>query len=146
MFFLKSKTNCYCAFCRTPRRMYLKKNIGFANVMYSFIAALIAMYALWQDFDPRFLVIFAVFLAFTETFIQIRWRLSVFCKQCGFDPILYVKNPEAAAEKVTAHLQKRRADPNFLLAKPLNLPSITAEKSKALQNKDKKGSLVSRQA
>ncbi|WP_413287906.1 hypothetical protein [Bdellovibrio sp. HCB337] len=146
MLFLKSKTNCYCAFCRTPRRMYLKKNIGFLNVMYSFTAALVVMYAFWQEFDPRFLVIFAVFLGVTETFIQIRWRLSVFCKQCGFDPILYVKNPEAAADKVSAHLQKRRDDPKFLLAKPLNLPTITPEKSQALQNRDKKGSLVSRQA
>lgn len=146
MQFLKSKTNCYCAFCRTPRRMYLKKNIGFTNILYSFFAAVVLMYAFWQEFDPRFLVIFAVFLGITETFIQIRWRLSVFCKQCGFDPVLYVKDPGAAAAKVTAHLQRRREDPKYLLTRPLNLPTITPEKSEALRNKDKKGSLVSRQA
>jgi len=146
MLFLKSKTNCYCAFCRTPRRMYKKRNIGFMNIVYATATSLIAMYLFWQAFDPRFLVIFAVFLGITETFIQIRWRLSVFCKQCGFDPVLYVKDPEKAAEKVTAHLAKRREDPRYLLTRPLNLPSITPAKSEALKNKDKKGSLVSRQA
>jgi len=146
MLFLKSKTNCYCAFCRTPRRMYKKRNIGFMNIVYSAATSLIVMYCFWQAFDPRFLVIFAVFLGVTETFIQIRWRLSVFCKQCGFDPVLYVKDPEKAAEKVTAHLAKRREDPRYLLTRPLNLPSITPAKSEALKNKDKKGSLVSRQA
>ncbi len=113
------------------------------------------MYGFWSAFDPRVLVIFAVSLAITEIFIQIRWRLSVPCKQCGFDPVQYVKDPEKAVEKVTTHLQQRRLDPNYLLARPLNLPTISPEKAEALQNvqqkniarnKDKKGILVSRQA
>lgn len=145
MAIFKSKNNCYCAFCRTPRRIYSRRNIGVVNIFYAALASALVMYCVWRDFDPRMLVIFAVFLAFAETFIQIRWRLSVYCKQCGFDPVLYVKDPEKAAEKVTAHLQQRREDPKYLLAKPLNLPSLTKEKAEALQNKDKKGSLISRQ-
>ena len=128
----------------------MKRNIGFMNILYAVACSLVIMYCFWQAWDPRALVIFAVTLGITETFIQIRWRLSVFCKQCGFDPVLYVKDPAKAAEKVTAHLAKRREDPRFLLTKPLNLPTITPEKSlslqNALQNKDKKGKLVSRQA
>lgn len=143
---LKPKHNCYCAFCRTPRRIYKKRNIGFLNIIYAVVSALILMYAIWGTFDPRVTMIMAVFLAVTETFIQIRWRLSVACKQCGFDPVMYVKEPEKAAQKVSAHLQKRREDPKYLLAKPLNLPTITPEKAEALQHKDKKGRLVSRQA
>ena len=103
------------------------------------------MYCVWKEFDPRVLMIFAVFLAATETFIQLRWRMSVACKQCGFDPVLYVKDAGAAATKVSAHLQHRKLDVKYLLAKPLNLPTISKEKSEALQNKEKKGALVSRQ-
>lgn len=142
----KARNNCYCAFCRMPRRIYKKRNIGFLNIIYAALSSLVLMSVFWSGFDPRVLVIFAVFLAMTEVFIQIRWRLSVSCKQCGFDPVLYVKEPEKAAEKVTAHLKKRREDPRFLLVKPLNLPSISSVKADALKNKDKKGSLVSRQA
>jgi len=143
---LKPKHNCYCAFCRTPRRIYKKRSIGLLNIFYAVAASAVVMYSFWGRFDPRVLMILAVFLAVTETFIQIRWRLSVSCKQCGFDPVLYVKEPEKAAEKVSAHLRKRREDPKYLLVKPLNLPTITPAKAEALQNKGRKGSLVSRQA
>jgi hypothetical protein len=112
------------------------------------------MYCFWGAFDPRVLVIFAMALGITETFIQIRWRLSISCKQCGFDPVLYLKDADKAAEKVNEHLKQRRLDPQYLLARPLNLPSISPEKAEALhsqrqikaQSKDKKGVLVSRQA
>jgi hypothetical protein len=148
------KKNCFCAFCRSPRRIFKKRNIGVLNVIYAGLAALVIMYLLWQNFDPRGLIVFAVLLAITETFIQFRWRLSIPCRQCGFDPVMYLKDPNKAAEKVTLHLEKRRADPKYLMARPLNLPAISKEKSIALQNKakstaknaDKKGRLVSRQA
>lgn len=146
MAILKSKHNCFCAFCRTPRRIYKKRNIGLLNIFYAAVSSLVVMYSFWGAFDPRVLMIFAVFLAMTEVFIQIRWRLSVSCKQCGFDPVLYIREPERAAQKVSAHLEKRRQDPKYLLSKPLNLPTISPAKAEALQNKSKRGSLVSRQA
>lgn len=150
------RKNCFCAFCRSPRRIYKKRNIGVLNIVYAALASLVVMYAFWQDFDPRGLIIFSVLLAMTETFIQFRWRLSIPCRQCGFDPVLYIKDPTRAADKVTLHLQKRREDPRYLMTKPLNLPTISKEKSLALQGKSdggktgtgasKKGKLVSRQA
>jgi hypothetical protein len=139
------KNNCFCAFCRSPRRIYKKRNIGILNITYAALAAVLVMYCFWRAFDPRVLMIFAVFLAMTETFIQLRWRLLVACRQCGFDPVLYIKHPEQAAEKVTAHLKNRRQSATYLMAKPLNLPTISKEKSEALRNRDKKGGLVSRQ-
>lgn len=143
---LKPKHNCYCAFCRTPRRIYKRRSIGLLNFISAAAVAVLVMYLFWQNFDPRVLVVFAICLATAETFVQVRWRLSVSCKQCGFDPVLYVKDPEKAAHKVTEHLQRRRQDPKYMLARPLNLPSISPQKAEALKNKEKKGSLVSRQA
>lgn len=139
------KSNCYCAFCRSPRRVYKKRNIGVLNIIYAAMASSVTMYAFWRGFDPRVLVIFAVFLGLAETFIQIRWRLSVVCKQCGFDPVLYVKDSDRMADQVRVHLEKRRQDPNLLLAKPLNLPAISKDRSEALQHREKKGQLVSRE-
>jgi len=113
------------------------------NVAASFLAASVLMFAIWRDYDPRAFVIFVICLAVSETFVQIRWRLSVVCRTCGFDPILYVKNPEEASKKVRAQLDRRKQDPQYLLTKPLNLPALPAEKAKALQAKEK-GRLVSR--
>lgn len=141
--FFQAKRNCYCAFCKSPRRIYRKKNISVMNVLASLMAAVVVMFAIWHEFDPRAIIAFVVCLAISETFVQIRWRLAVVCRTCGFDPILYVKNPEEAAKKVKFQLDARKEDPKYLLAKPLNLPAISVEKSKALQSKEK-GRLVSR--
>lgn len=141
--FFKPKNNCYCAFCKTPRRIYRKKSISFMNVVGSALASVVVMMALWQQYDPRVMIAFVVCLAISEVFVKLRWRLSMTCRQCGFDPILYKKDHVAAAAKVKMHLDLRKEDPKYLLAKPLNLPAIPAEKSKALQEKNK-GKLLSR--
>ena len=80
------------------------------------------MVLIWREFDPRALVVFVVFLAIAEVFVQIRWRMSLSCRQCGFDPVIYRKNQEVAVEKVKDHLQRRKMDPRYLLYEPLNLP------------------------
>lgn len=144
MFALFNKRhNCFCAFCKSPRRIYRKKNISLVNILGSALAAAVVMFAIWQQYDPRVMIAFVICLAVSEVFVKIRWRLSVVCRQCGFDPVLYLKKPELAAEKVKIQLDLRKQDPKYLLAKPLNLPAIPVEKAKALQAKEK-GRLVSR--
>ncbi len=113
------------------------------NLLAASMASIVIMFALWQEFDPRVMVVFVVCLVISELFLQIRWRLSVVCRQCGFDPVLYLKKPELAAGKVKDRLDQRRQDPKYLLTKPLNLPTITPDKAKALKEKEK-GRLVSR--
>lgn len=143
--FSRDKHNCYCAFCKSPRRIYRKKDINLFNIIAAAFSAGAIMLLLWQTYDPRVMIVFVVCLAMAEAFVKFRWRLSMPCAQCGFDPILYVKNPERAAALVKEKLDRRKEDPKYLLSKPLNLPAIPAEKAKALQNKEKRGQIVSRQ-
>jgi hypothetical protein len=124
--------------------VYRKKSISFMNLLASLAAAGVFMMLMWQQWDPRSIIAFVMCLAISEAFVKIRWRLSMVCRQCGFDPVLYLKDVDAACLKVQEHMDRRRQDPKYLLSKPLNLPAITAKKANALQNKDKKGSLVSR--
>lgn len=44
------------------------------------------------------------------------------CRSCGFDPVIYVKNPNRAAELVRDYMDRRSHDPTALLRRPLNLP------------------------
>lgn len=113
------------------------------NIIASVMASIVVMFAIWQEYDPRVMIVFVVCLAISEVFVQIRWRLSVVCRVCGFDPILYVKDSKAAAEKVKFQLDARKQDPKYLLTKPLNLPTISPKKVDALESKGK-GKLVSR--
>lgn len=44
------------------------------------------------------------------------------CRSCGFDPVIYVKNPQKAAQLVREFLDRRSQEPTALLRRPLNLP------------------------
>lgn len=103
------------------------------------------MAVLWREGDPRILVIFVVYLAVAEIFVQMRWRMSLSCPHCGFDPVTYKKNVEAAVEKVRVHLLRRKEDPRFLLAQPLHLPTRRAESPVEASPERTPGRLVSRQ-
>lgn len=121
--------NCFCAFCRTPRRIARKKHINFANVLAAVPVAILLMWAFWRDADPRVMVVYVVLLAFAETFVQMRWRLSVACTSCGFDPVVYLKDPALAVSKVKRRLDQRKQDPAMLLARPLNLPHLSSSRA-----------------
>lgn len=136
----RQESNCYCAFCKSPRRIFKKKRIGLLNLLLSLISGNALGFLIFGEFDPRALLFCVLFLALAEGFIQTRWRLSVICSQCGFDPVLYVKSAPAAAEKVRLHLEKRKTDPRYLLATPLNLPTV-----KAPPKKSPPGRLLSKQ-
>ncbi|MCX7978551.1 MAG: hypothetical protein N2578_06060 [Bdellovibrionaceae bacterium] len=130
----------------------MRKGIGITNILASATAAFASMLVIWGAFDPRVILIFVFYLAVAEMIVQIRWRMSVICPRCGFDPVLYRKKPAAAAEKVKAFLQRRKEDPHFVLAKPLNLPALPPERMKVheqlaavAQDNRKAGSLISRQ-
>lgn len=132
--FSSSRQPCYCAFCKTERMVYRKKHISLLNIFAATMGAGALMYTIWQKFDPRALFIFVVFLAIAEVFIQMRWRITLVCKHCGFDPALYVRAPEQAAKKVQLFLEHKKNDPNALLSKPVKL-----------QPRRRKGSIVSKQ-
>lgn len=103
----------------------------------------VVMFVLFRQLDPRYFVVLAFAWGAGEVFVKIRWRMSVLCKVCHFDPIIYVKNPDQAAEKVRLRLEERSQDPQYLLARPLDLPKIDAKKAKVLKEKGR-GKLVSK--
>jgi hypothetical protein len=146
MFIHSDKQDCYCAFCKTPRKIYKKRRINGLNLFAAAVAAVVSMYAVWQEFDPRVIFIYVVYLAFAEVFVQIRWRLNLVCKECGFDPILYMKEPSLAAERVKEKLERRKEDPATLFKPPLQIPKITKERAEALKLVEKNQKMNSKKA
>lgn len=139
-----SKFKTFCAFCRSPRSVYRKKSVSFLNIVSAFLAAIVFMFILWQGYDPRVMIVWVINIVIAEAFIRFRWRLSVPCPHCGFDPVIYKKEPEKAAAMVKAQLQRRKEDPRYLLTRPLNLPALSAERAKMIEGAKKPGSYVSR--
>ena len=119
----------YCAFCRLERRVYTKKNITWTNVVLAFLCASVGTFVFWQQLDPRGIFIFVLFLAFADVFIRIRWRMALPCPHCGFDPILYKRDPDETARRVKVRLDAVRASENYLFRShnPLSqLPALRA--------------------
>lgn len=136
----------YCAFCRSERKIQDRRRAGLFHFFFSLLASMLLMYLIWQNFDPRAGVFFILFLVLSDVFVQARWRISVICQTCGFDPVLYSKNQHLAAQNVKEYLAVKKLKPENFLRKPLNLPVLKPgnknEKTKALQPKS---SLLSRQ-
>jgi len=76
------------------------------------------MLVIWQDFDPRVFVFFGFALFLSEVFVGLRWRTSVSCVRCGFDPVVYKRSPEEAARRVRRYLEERADDPVAVLKGP----------------------------
>lgn len=105
----------YCAFCRLQRNVYAKKHVSWTNVLWSLLASLLLMAAVWANFEPKFLVFFAIFVAIAEVFVHIRWRMAMPCPHCGFDPVLYKTDRAKAAQVVKLKLEQVRASGKYLL-------------------------------
>jgi hypothetical protein len=115
----------FCGFCKCERNVYTKVHVAWTDVLGCAVLSTLLVLIIWQSFDPRGFLFFGLLLGIGEFLIQLRWRVSIACPYCGFDPVLYRRQPSRAAEQVKAHLDRRRADPNYILSsKPYaNLPA-----------------------
>lgn len=105
----------YCAFCRSPRRLYVKKHVDMTNVLALIFLAVAVTAGVWGGPDPRGLLLFCVFVGIGEIFIYLRWRASLICRMCGFDPIVYKKSPSEAAKRVNTFFREQAENPGFWL-------------------------------
>ncbi len=119
---LSNRRACFCAFCKTPRKVYKSKNLSMVSIIAIVGLSFLLTHIIWHEFDPRGLVILGVLLACGEIFSQLRYRQAMICTNCGFDPILYLRDPEAAGLKIKDFLQYRSEKPEYLLRPPVKLP------------------------
>lgn len=107
----------YCAFCKSPRRVYAKKHIDLTNVLGAALLAGVVSLAVYGQVEPRALLFFCVVTGLGETFVFLRWRLSLVCRLCGFDPVVYKRSPAEAAARVRRFFENQIANPKFQLTK-----------------------------
>ena len=110
-----------CAFCGTRHIVYLKRHLNYRDLFVASFLSVILTWVIWQSLAPTGSIFFFAFIAFAEIFVQMRHRLSLICRECGFDPVLYLRDRERCVEKVKQTLSLRRQTPSALL-KPLALP------------------------
>jgi hypothetical protein len=105
----------FCVFCSLPLMVYTKKHVVLTELAGFSIASIIFTYLVWGEFHFAGLLVFSLLAMATEVIHRMRWRSSVKCKGCGFDPVMYKNNPDLAAATVKTQLAHRKQDPLFML-------------------------------
>lgn len=132
---ISERKSCYCAFCKTQRKVYVNKHLSYIEVISLVILSLILTYAIYQSLDIRGLLFVGLLLMVGEVFSQMKWRASMICRNCGFDPVVYVRSPEQAGLKIKAFLERRSESPEHLLRPPVVLPQKRVKKGENLSLK-----------
>ena len=130
---ISHKTQCFCAFCKSPHWVYRRKRLGPFHFLLSLMTASVVSLILFGQILPPMILFFVFCLVIVQVFLQIRWRMSLTCRRCGFDPILYRKDTAKAAGQVKDFLEKRKNSVSSLFAQPLNLPTLSPERAEALK-------------
>lgn len=123
---IQNRKSCYCAFCKNTRKVYSSKHMSMLGIVGMVVLSYVLTHVIWHQPDVRGLVILGALLMGSEISTQLRWRQSLLCQHCGFDPVLYMKSPDQAAVKIKAYMKTRSEDPSFLLKPALNLPTRRA--------------------
>jgi hypothetical protein len=97
--------------------VYLKKHIDLTNVVGAGLFAAMVTLAYWGEIDPRGILLFCLVTGISESMVYFRWRLSVVCKLCGFDPVIYKRSPDQAALQVRRFFEEQVENPQFHLSK-----------------------------
>jgi hypothetical protein len=106
---------CYCAFCKRPRRVYNKRHVSALDIGLAALFAVVVSAMIWRELSPKGILLFALIIVVGEFTLHWRWRLGLRCGTCGFDPLLYKRNPKMAAAEVRKFYERRRNQPDFLL-------------------------------
>lgn len=151
----KQRRKCFCAFCKAPRHIYTSKYLGVITITGLASMSLILTFTIWNHLDIRGIFIFLPLLLIGELFSQVKWRQSMICMNCGFDVVMYRKDPEKCGEKIREYLTIRSERPEFLLrsihippsayGKPITVKKTTTTSVDVEQGVDKKGKKLSLQ-
>jgi hypothetical protein len=109
------KQQFFCSFCQLPQKVYSRRHVHLLEVVGFAVVGAITTHLVWHDFHWAGILLFCSLTILSEFIYQMRWRLSVKCKSCGFDPLLYKQSPHLAAQEVKTFLEKRKEDPLYLL-------------------------------
>ena len=135
------RKSCYCAFCKTPRKVYRNKNLSLMTILGLIGLSFVLTNTIWNNFDPRGLFILGILLITGEVLAQIKWRQAMICQNCGFDAVLYTRDPEKAGQKIKEFLEYRSGRPEYLLRPPVKIPGRQSNMTQSAISKNERSSL-----
>ncbi|MBX7231894.1 MAG: hypothetical protein K1X29_07385 [Bdellovibrionales bacterium] len=112
--FLSKPQECFCAFCGSTRKVLRRRQPLGIHFFGSAILTAIITLLVWEELHPKGLVLWGIIFSLLETSNLWLWRIGIICPHCGFDPILYLKNPQQAAKRVRNLFDRKKQKEDFL--------------------------------
>jgi hypothetical protein len=107
----KSQRECYCALCRSPRRLRYSRYLTKQNYLQIVALSLGLMYLTFSFVHWKGIAFLPVVWAIFESVHKSLYRKDLTCPYCGFDPKWYKKDVKFARQKVEDFLKQNPDNP-----------------------------------
>lgn len=101
----KSSKECFCALCRTPRKLRYSRHLSKMNYIQIFVLTLVFTAATYPVLEWKGAMSLPIIWAFFESIHKSLYRKELSCPFCGFDPKWYKKDVKIARQKVENFLK-----------------------------------------
>jgi hypothetical protein len=109
----RDSNDCFCALCRSPRKLRYPRHLSNLNYFQILIIALVMGAMAYPWLGLKSVMILPVFWMFFEGIHKSLYRKDLKCPFCGFDPTWYKKDVKLARRKVEEFLKQNPESPVF---------------------------------
>ncbi len=109
----KSTTDCFCALCRSPRKLRYSRRLTSSHLIQIFVLTLGIAAALYPWLSWKGVMGLPVVWGIFESIHKSLYRKDLKCPFCGFDPTWYKKDVKLARQRVEEFLKENPNSPVF---------------------------------
>lgn len=106
----KSK-DCFCALCRSPRKLRYSKYLSRLNYLQIFVLTLVITAGLFSFVGAKGALSLPIVWILFESIHKSLYRRDLVCPYCGFDPKWYKKDVRFARQKVEDFIKQNPDSP-----------------------------------
>lgn len=103
--------DCFCALCRTPRKLRYERKMKLRHVGQILVLTLVLAACSYPWLDWKGAMALPIVWATFEYVRQSLYRKDLICPYCGFDPAWYKKDVKIARQKVEEFLKQNPENP-----------------------------------
>jgi hypothetical protein len=110
----------YCPLCKTTRRLPERPRPNARHYFQVALTSAVFTLVTWPWFSWKGIVSFVPMWTIFEIIYRSRMRAALSCRNCGFDPYLFLIDVQKAKAEVDAYWRKKFADAGVPFPEPLS--------------------------
>lgn len=125
MFQKVAKRDCYCALCRSPRKMNYQRHLSPIHYLQMTLLTIVLTWLMFDWLEWKTLGSFFFIWATYEFARKLLYRRELKCTVCGFDPTWYKRDVRIARRHVEDYLREHPESPVLRARKSHKSPEIS---------------------